>query len=594
MKANRPMRFRHLFGGIFLRMAAMFLVVLVFSSSIILFFMNNAFRKRTFDETLRSQNYSMRQMTSGLSNYLDSIDQLTLSIIYDSSVQSLLVGKNPGSHALNALLTSNSYQDDLYIMLVDSMGNVYHSTNLLIPRKSADRLEQTELYAAMQDTYAALYWDLCSGDLMTNMSSVSEEWMLTAGRQVRHLELNVAAGCIVVQVLPSSLAAQMQDPLLPSDSRYLLLDRHNHVIYDSFGELRVGDSLKTPELLSYADAGETSFFGQAELGDQLYVFGSVEKAGLRLISCLPSETMFSSAPELFWVLLKATALGFVIALTLALMFSLYFSRPIMEIVLAMRKVRNGDFSVRVQPRHSDELGELAYTFNVMTKDMDALVEQTKRDQRDLKSAEFNALIYQINPHFIYNTLDNVNMLARLSGETRMSVLITELSSLLRITLSGGQEVIAVKRELKHVGNYLRIMQLRNEDLFNYEIRCQEGLEEVQVLKVILQPLAENAIRHGFEYIESDGFLRVSALSRDGDLVLRVEDNGMGMDQYDANRLMEELEQDRAPGRDSGGIGLRNVWHRLRIYYGENGFRMRFGPSELGGLMVEMVIYNQLR
>lgn len=584
---------RSMFGGIFLRMAAMFLVVLVFSSMIILFFMNNVFQEKTFEEMLRSQSYSVRQMTGNLDFFLDSIDQLTLNIIYDSSVQSLVRGQDPGAHALKALLSAYARPENLNIMLSDGYGRVYTSSNLLMPLNSTERLEQTDLYRRIQTTYAALSWDLCASNLMTNMPGQKERWMLTAGRQVRHLDMDSPSGCVVVQIYSSALAVQMHDPLIHEDARYLLLDRDNRIVYDSLNEYSIGDPLDMPVLLKMIDSGESSYFGETELGNQLYVFGVSENAGLKLISCLPAEAVFSAPPDLFRMLLKATAFGLAIALVLALFFSLYFSRPVMEIVLAMRQVRNGDFSVRVRLRHSDELGELAYTFNIMTNDMGALMEQTKRDQQELKSAEFNALIYQINPHFIYNTLDNINMLARLSEDKRMSLMITELSSLLRITLSGGQEVIPLRRELKHVGNYLRIMQLRNEDLFDFKVTCEEGLEEVQTLKVILQPIAENAIQHGLEYTESEGLLRISAVSAGKNLVLRVEDNGVGMDQYDANRLMEKLERNLSVEGETRGIGLRNVWRRLRIFYGEEGFRLRFLPSELGGLLVEITLFDLL-
>ena len=589
MKERRAVRF--LFGGIFLRIAIMFLGVLVFSSAIVLFFMNSVFQKKTFEETLRSQSYSVLQLQNGLDAYLESIDQLTLGLVYNGSVQSMLQGKIPDPYTMIALLDASARRENLYILLADGYGRVYTSSNVMVPIKSTEPLMRTSLYADMQESYASLQWELCPSTLLTAQSAFHEEWMLTAGRQARHLDQSVPAGCVVVQIFPSALTAKMQDPLMRSDARYLLLDARGRVVYDSLSQFTVGDALNAPTLMRRAANGEKIYFGEAELGSQLYVFGRTRSAGLTLISCLPDASVYSAPMELFPMLLRATALGTVVALALALFFSMYFSRSIMELVLAMRQVRGGDFSVRIRPRHRDELGELAYTFNAMTRDMDALMEQTKRDQRELQSAEFNALIYQINPHFIYNTLDNINILARLSNDRRMSTMITELSKLLRITLSGGKEVVSVQHELTHVGSYLRIMQLRSEDLFDYEIVCPQPLEEIQILKVILQPIAENAIQHGLEFTETGGFIRVSAGAQGAHLVLRVEDNGMGMDQYDANRLLDKLENNRFSEDEKRGIGLRNVWRRLKIFYGDGGFRLRFLPAELGGLAVEITLYN---
>lgn len=590
-RAVRLAALRRHMGGIFLRIAAMFLVVLVFSSAVVLFFMNSVFQEKAYDEIARNQNYSMQKMADSLTAYVDGIDQMTRNIICDESIQNTLIYNDPGSHALNAVLSANAYVSGLYIMFCDSQGNVYCSSNLHQPRRTTDMLLESELYIFMQDTYAALKWELTDSTLLSYQPSVKEPYMLTAGRRVRHLDLNVPGGYIVVQVFPSSLAAQIQDPLMHSQTRYLLLDVRNRVVYDSLGQLEIGDVLDAPELLAYAASGETNYFGQAELGEQLYTFGSVPQAGLTMISCLPGSAV-SSLPDLFMVLLRASALGMAIALGLALCFSTYFSLPIMEIVLSMREVRNGNFSVRVKPRHSGELGELAYTFNVMTQDMEALIEQTKKDQRELKSAEFSALIYQINPHFIYNTLDNINMLAKLNEDNRMSILITELSSLLRITLSGGQESISVENELKHVSCYLRIMQLRSDNLFSYEIHCEKGLEKTPVLKLILQPIAENAIQHGFAYTDEGGLCRIQALTVNGNLAFRVEDNGMGMEQEDMDQMPQKLMLDcRTSPENDRGIGLKNVYRRLKLYYGADGFSMRFSRSELGGLCVEIIILD---
>ena len=107
----------------------------------------------------------------------------------------------------------------------------------------------------------------------------------------------------------------------------------------------------------------------------------------------------------------------------------------------------------------------------------------------------------------------------------------------------------------------------------------------------MQPIAENAIQHGLEFTETGGFIRVSAGAQGAHLVLRVEDNGMGMDQYDANRLLDKLENNRFSEDEKRGIGLRNVWRRLKIFYGDGGFRLRFLPAELGGLAVEITLYN---
>ena len=187
------------------------------------------------------------------------------------------------------------------------------------------------------------------------------------------------------------------------------------------------------------------------------------------------------------------------------------------------------------------------------------------------------------------------MLARCSGDDRIAVLITELSSLLRITLSGGRERIPLRSELQHAGNYLKIMQLRTGSLFEYEILADEEVLDEQILKFLLQPLIENAIGHGMNYTEAGGLIRVSARAEEGrDLRLSVADNGIGMTQEQIAEVEQRLmNAGSEPPAGRGGVGLTNVYRRLRIHYGESGFRMEFLPSELGGVNVVITLRGVL-
>lgn len=576
----------HMKGGIFVRIAAMFLVVLALPIGIILTFMNSAFQRNDFQETLRTQRYSMAQVQTGLNRFLDLLDQQIMDIIYSGDVQRSLIS-SANISGVNAIISSKAFKEAVYIVYVDNKDEAYSSDNVYYPKRSlSEVLKGSAIYQSFQNSYAGLSWCLDESNLF-NINFVNrDQYALFAGRYVRHLDINVKPGFIIVQIMPAQIATLIYDPLMREGTRYLLLDTEGRIVLDDAGELSIGTALNTTGLMEKVRLGEESYYGELELGKQLYLFGSVGNTGLTLVSCLSEDRVRETRNELNQLLYTIALISSGAALLLALIFSFGYSKPIKEMVHAMRRVRKGDFDVQVNIDRSDEIGELSQTFNVMTKDMLSLIDQTKRDQNELKHAEINALIYQINPHFLYNTLDNINMLARRSDEKRISMLITELSSLLRVTLSGGRDMIPLKSEMQHARNYLRIMQLRSGALFEYDVTCEPSIEEILIMKFILQPLAENAIQHGLNYVNEGGFVRVSARCAGEMIRLSVEDNGIGMEREQMEALKEGLAMSAEAGeRTERGVGLLNVYKRLSIRYSEENFSMEFIRSDLGGLGV---------
>ena len=183
------------------------------------------------------------------------------------------------------------------------------------------------------------------------------------------------------------------------------------------------------------------------------------------------------------------------------------------------------------------------------------------------------LISQIKPHFLYNTLDTIYMLARINGEETTMKMIQALSGYLRLSLSKGSDIVTVEDELDNVKNYLEIQKIRNEDLFSYEISCQPGIEKRRTLKLILQPLAENAIKYGFSDIFEGGLIQINAGEFSGKLTFSVYNNGKPMDLEIAEKVnalgsMPVSEMKKVFPDKKQGYGVTNIATRLRLKYGD--------------------------
>lgn len=239
------------------------------------------------------------------------------------------------------------------------------------------------------------------------------------------------------------------------------------------------------------------------------------------------------------------------------------SRPVSRLAEAMKQVEQGDLTVTLQPRGNDEITELTGHFNDMVLQIGDLLRSVEQEQQERYRTQFKVLQNQINPHFLYNTLDTLQWKAMDYEADELVELIAALSGFFRTTLSEGREFITLQKELSHVRYYLRIQQYRYIDLLSYEIDVPAAMDRYLVNRLILQPLVENAIYHGIKPGLKPGRIRISGVEYDDYLQLAVEDNGVGMSRETLDRVLRQME-----GRQAGdSVGLINVHQRIRLIYG---------------------------
>ena len=242
------------------------------------------------------------------------------------------------------------------------------------------------------------------------------------------------------------------------------------------------------------------------------------------------------------------------------------TEPITELVSMTEKFAGGDFSVSYHTNSNDEMETLAESFNSMVKEIETLIEDIHKEQENAKDAELRLLQEQINPHFLYNTLDAIIWMTE-SGENQKAIqVIQELSSFFRISLSKGQSEITIKNEREHVKSYLEIQRYRYQDIMDYEIDFDEEILDYHIQKLTLQPIVENALYHGIKNKRGRGMIKVSGKLEGGDIIFKIEDNGIGMNEDELQNL-RLLIAGRVVQDDQSGFGMANVQKRLQMLYG---------------------------
>ncbi|WP_018884741.1 cache domain-containing sensor histidine kinase [Paenibacillus massiliensis] len=314
----------------------------------------------------------------------------------------------------------------------------------------------------------------------------------------------------------------------------------------------------------------------AEGQQRLNAVKSVANIGWKIVGVAYKEEIMTTRHEVTAYLLRMLVVVLVLVIIISILLSTTLTRPIRRMERRMKTVEQGDFNVELPMTGPLEVQQLSRRFNLMVSQIRTLMDEIIREQEQKRQLELAALQAQINPHFLYNTLNSVVRMVGMSRNEEVITMITSLSKLFRLSLSQGRTIITVREELEHVYHYLTIQQMRFKQKFQFHIDAEEQTLDCTTLKLILQPLVENAIVHGIEGLGDEGFIQIRTYTNEQLLYIEVSDNGMGMSEEQMKRLFTGK-----PVVKSGagsGVAVRNVHDRIRLVYGE-GYGLTF-DSEL--------------
>lgn len=297
----------------------------------------------------------------------------------------------------------------------------------------------------------------------------------------------------------------------------------------------------------------------------------------RLTLLQPKSELYLETDQLRQFTFAIIGLSLILAFTVSWVVYSGIASPVLKLAKGMRRFGNGELSTHVSTNRKDEFGFLIQSFNRMVLVQKHLIEDHYEQQLRLKTTELRFLQSQINPHFLYNTLDSIYWMAKNYDAEEISEMVMNLSSFFRLSLNKGRQEFTIEESIVHLNYYLRIQQLRFMDNFRVEYRISEQSKRIPLLKLLLQPIVENAIIHGMEGKESDGRLVISSwMEQEHTVFIRVEDNGPGIEEGRLRYIQQELDrmdlhkvaaysQDEEQAKDL--FGLRNVLSRMKLYYG---------------------------
>jgi two-component system sensor histidine kinase YesM len=255
-----------------------------------------------------------------------------------------------------------------------------------------------------------------------------------------------------------------------------------------------------------------------------------------------------------------------IASCASLIFTSSIAKPVAELNNLMQKVKGGDLDVKFYSPYNDEISQLGNNFSDMVEEIQKLIDMVYVEQKSKRESELKMLQAQIKPHFLYNTLDTISWMAQKKEADDIVEIVNALTDLFRIGLSKGEEIITIGEEMKHIQSYLKIQKVRYDDKMDYQINYNKGIESYKILKLILQPIVENAIYHGIKQKRGKGLIVVNIYEEDDLVKIIITDSGAGLHQDQVQEIQEILDRGKAK-QHYNGYGLFNVNERIKLTFG---------------------------
>ncbi|WP_121610217.1 cache domain-containing sensor histidine kinase [Mesobacillus foraminis] len=509
------------------------------------------------------------QVNKTLAGYTNNMQNLSYLISFHPQVESFVEGQGldgeNGHYEIREFLRNLTtlYPEVAGILVANSSGE--YISNELYPKDDRN-LNEEDWYKEAEEN-EGIFKILGQPDNRNLISQVpyKDDEVVTAVRAIVAPENQEVKGVILIDLKQRVIAEATKDVRLGKSGYLMVMDED-------------GESIYSPEAAGERDLslpGNTdkagTFSRTVDGSKKQFIYSKLSIANWTTLGVFPSGEAVKEVREIIFYVISFVFFLCFIGIAASYYLAGSMSRPIHQLIFFMKKAEAGDLTVRYEDDRKDELGMLGRSFNNMLGQVERLISLTERQERKKREAELRSLQEHIKPHFLYNTLDTINWMARKQGAEDAARLVGSLSRLFRIGLSQGKDRISLSEEIEHINSYLSIQKARYKDKLNYSIEVPEKDKHASIPKLILQPIVENAIYHGIKERRGPGHLRIQAEEINGELKISVSDDGKGIPRERLQKLKESL---RSPMEDAGegegngpGYGMRNTQARIQFTCG---------------------------
>ena len=532
----------------------------------------------------------LQQANKSIDVNLQDADKIMLSVFFDRNIRNYINNSQKSSYEkssaqleITRILQGNVYarKDITQLFIVDKNNNLYSSnagTNLDLLQKEkwfkefAEKNIGKEIIGTHEETkYIPVFYS-GSGKVVTIL------------RKYVDLDRNLYLGTMGIDIDYTIIKNIFEDVDVENYKDILLINDDGTIVY-SHDEKAIGKKIDVSLYDQTFKGNYGSYFKTINSKEQLIIYAKSNVSGWKLVQVIPVQKLLVNATG---VRNKIFLIG-LICLMLSIVFSVGISsnvsNPVKKLIKVMNKVEEGNLEVKLDITSHDEIGQISASFNRMVSEINNLVKKIYEEENFKKQAELRLLQQQINPHFLYNTLDSINWMARIQNASNISSAITALIKLLQVNAQVEKDFIKIGEEVEYVKNYIYIQKFRYGNKFEVIYEIDKGIEDNPVLKLILQPLVENAIKHGLGDVEENGVIKISGKKMDNNIVFWVDDNGPGIDE---EKVLKILTSEVKSNENNFNIGIENINRRIKLYYG-NSFGLKIYKLLPYGTRAEIII-----
>ena len=489
-----------------------------------------------------------KQVVSNYELYFDS------AIEVSNSIQTKIDNRN----VLNEKTAIRSYFDDVKSIKGEILSIAFYDENgdLIVADSTFDTVNNDNVYESNS------FQNAINEPMINIFSGVGFENDRYAFTLSRYMSFNRSEnhGVALIEFDFTKIVRLIYQSDLGENGHIAIFDRDYNVVYSSLPELIDEDLIETKKLV----LGSTGVTINHQ-SFNLYI-STITNTGWKV-------SVFTNNSQIYSVLYNFIIIVIITILLLSILyiFIVYVivkqvTYPLYRLQAEMNKVKDLNYDVNRSKlkKGSKEIIQLDATFNEMMRRIRYLADKLLQEQENQRKSELKALQNQINPHFLYNTLDSIIYMIDKGENQKAEEMIVALSKFFRISISRGKAIIPLKDEVEHVRNYLLIQKIRFGDQFTYSINVDPSLYQYSCIKLILQPLVENAIEHGLNDNESGGQIEIIGTQNESYIILKIKDNGYGISEDKLEQIYKSFHDDSI----HQGVGLKNVYQRIKIYYGE--------------------------
>ena len=542
------------------------------------------FSTLTREETVQSTQTLMKQTGNSLEDYLVSMRQISDAVYYNVVKENDLSRQDQQIHAgMNLLYEAN--RDNLRsIALYNASGSLLAAEPVASQKEDPNVTKQAWFQKAMQ-TMENLHFSTPHIQNLFDDATMNYYWVISLSRVVELTEKGMSyLGILLVDMDYSSISRMMDQINQEGRGQYFYLcDNKGEIIYHP-RQIQISDGICPENLESVVSYKDGTYDEVFEGERRQVVVQTISYTGWKLVGVIPDAVYIQGIGHIRYFIILLILLLVMMLMIINRVVSVRISRPILKLNDSVKEYEAGE-KPQIYIGGSPEIRHLGHSIQASYEKIDALMKEIVLEQTERRKSELDALQSQINPHFLYNTLESITWMVEGERNEDAVFMISQLARLFRISLSQGRTVIRVKEEIQHAQSYMNIQKTRYKNAFAVTFDVDPELGNYCTVKLILQPILENAISYGIHGMDECGEIRVTGRAEGEKLILTVADNGIGMTEEEVRYVLTDTNLIHKKG---SGVGLVNVNNRIQILFGkEYGLSIKSEPDE--GTQVSIIL-----